>query len=77
MPDIAAIASAAGMIVNGYAFTNAENGHVRVLNLNSPGSATVLDRDGTVLETSMDDMEVGIVQEYYRNNREFLEEDHA
>ncbi|KFI93958.1 DUF7723 family protein [Bifidobacterium stellenboschense] len=77
MPDIAAIASTAGMIVNGYAFTNAEDGHVKVLNLNSPDSAIVLDRGGNILETSMDDMEAGIVQEYYRNNREFLEEEHA
>lgn len=77
MPDIAAIASTAGMIVNGYAFTNTEDSHVKVLNLNSPDSAIVLDRGGNILETSMDDIEAGIVQEYYRNNREFLEEEHA
>ncbi|MBT1170433.1 hypothetical protein [Bifidobacterium sp. SO4] len=77
MPDIASIASSAGMIVNGYAFTDTDNGHIKVLNLNAPGSALVLDREGNVLETSMDDIEVGIVQEYYRNNKEFLEADHA
>ncbi|MBW3080017.1 DUF7723 family protein [Bifidobacterium saguinibicoloris] len=77
MPDIAAIANAAKMIVNGYAFTNTNDGHIRVLNLNDPDSAVVLDRSGDVLETSMDDMEAGIVQDYYRNNREFLEDDHA
>ncbi|KAB8287514.1 hypothetical protein DSM100688_1601 [Bifidobacterium ramosum] len=77
MPDIASIAGSAGMIVNGYAFTNTDDGHVKVLNLNAPESALVLDHDGNVLETSMDDMEVGIVQEYYRNNKEFLETDHA
>ncbi|MBT1181330.1 hypothetical protein JS531_04955 [Bifidobacterium sp. CP2] len=48
-----------------------------MLNLNDPDSAVVLDRAGDVLETSMDDMEAGIVQDYYRNNREFLEDDHA
>ncbi|PLS24167.1 hypothetical protein BLI708_08870 [Bifidobacterium imperatoris] len=77
MPDIASIASSAGMIVNGYAFTDTDNGHIKVLNLNDPGSALVLDREGNVLETSMDDIEVGIVQGYYRNNKEFLEADHA
>ena len=77
MPDITTIASAAGMIVNGYAFTNTAEGRVKVLNLNAPTSALVLDREGAVLETSMDDMEVGIVQDYYRNNKEFLEADRA
>ncbi|NMM97839.1 DUF7723 family protein [Bifidobacterium olomucense] len=77
MPDIDSIASGAGMIVNGYAFTGDDNGHIKVLNLNAPDSALVLDREGNVLETSMDDMEVGIVQDYYRNNKEFLEVDHA
>ncbi|MBT1166717.1 DUF7723 family protein [Bifidobacterium simiarum] len=77
MPDIEAIANAATMIVNGYAFTNTIDGHVKVLNLNAPKSAVVLDSTGRVLETSMDDMEVGIVQDYYRNNREFMEVSHA
>ena len=77
MPDITTIASGAGMIINGYAFTDTPDGHVKVLNLNAPVSAVVLDREGAVLETSMDDMEVGIVQDYYRNNKEFLEADRA
>ncbi|KAA8826407.1 hypothetical protein EMO92_01940 [Bifidobacterium reuteri] len=75
MTDIRAIADSAGMIINGYAFTPVDNGHVRVLNLNVPTSAAVLNSDGSLLETSMDDMEIGIVQEYYRANKEFL--DHA
>ncbi|MBT1162613.1 MULTISPECIES: DUF7723 family protein [Bifidobacterium] len=77
MPDIAAVAGAAGMIVNGYAFTRTEDGHVKVLNLNSPDSAVVLDDEGNVLETSMNDLEVGIVRDYYQNNKEFLETAHA
>ncbi|TPF77526.1 MULTISPECIES: hypothetical protein [unclassified Bifidobacterium] len=77
MLDVKAIASTAGMIVNGYAFTNTVDGHVKVLNLNAPSSALVLDHNGNVLETSMDDLEIGIVQEYYRNNKEFLEMSHA
>lgn len=77
MPDIEAIVNAARMIVNGYAFTDTDDGRIRVLNLNDPDSAVVLNRAGDVLETSMDDMEAGIVQDYYRNNREFLEDDHA
>ena len=77
MTDVEAIARTASMIVNGYAFTLTGSGRVRVLNLNAPDSAAVLDRDGDVLETSMDDIELGIMQEYYRNNREFIEVGHA
>lgn len=73
MPDIEAVASGANMIVNGYAFTSAPDGRVRVLNLNAPLAAAVLDRDGRVLETTMDDIEAGIVLGYYRDNEEFME----
>lgn len=77
MPDIEAVASGADMIVNGYAFTREGGGRIRVLNLNAPTTAAVLDGEGRVLETSMDDMELGIVQSYYLNNKEFLEVGHA
>lgn len=77
MPDVEAIASTSDMIVNGYSFTREDGGRIRVLNLNSPTTAAVLDEEGKVLETSMDDMELGIVREYFRSNREFLEVDHA
>ena len=77
MPDIEAVASTADMIVNGYAFSQEDDGRIRVLNLNSPTTAAVLDSEGNVLETSMDDMELGIVQGYFLNNREFLWANHA
>lgn len=73
MPDVESVASGANMIVNGYAFTSAPDGRVRVLNLNAPLAAVVLDRDGSVLETTMDDIEAGIVLGYYRDNEEFME----
>ena len=68
MPDILSIADHADMIVNGYAFSKS-NDSVRVLNLNNPASA-----DGKVLETTMDDIELAIVQDYYSRNRKHLEE---
>ena len=77
MPDIEAVASTADMIVNGYAFSQEDDDRIRVLNLNSPTTAAVLDSEGNVLETSMDDMELGIVQGYFLNNREFLGANHA
>ena len=73
MPDLLQIADTADMIVNGYAFTKA-NGQIRVLNLNRPSSACVLSPDGTLLETTMDDIELSIVQDYYTRNRACLEE---
>lgn len=58
------------MIVNGYAFSRfGEN--TRVVNLNT-GSATVLLPNGVVSETSMDDIELEIVGDYFRRNAQFM-----
>ena len=64
MNNIIEIADNADMIINGYAFTkDAES--IRVLNLNNRAKAVCLDKNGKVLETSMDDIEIGIVKQYY------------
>lgn len=73
MPDILKIADDANLIVNGYAFSK-DKDLLRVLNLNHPDSACVLALDGSVLETTMDDIELSIVQDYYARNRKYLEE---
>ena len=70
------IADAADMIVNGYAFTIADD-VVRVLNLNLPVSAAVFSSDGEMLETSMDDIELCIVSDYLQRNARILEDAHA
>lgn len=72
MPEIEKVAQGANMIVNGYAFTAAENGWVRVLNLNAPDRALVLSESGDLLETSTDDIEAKIVRDYYLENKEFM-----
>ena len=69
MADIKQVADAADMIVNGYAFTRCTEGY-RVLNLN----AAVFSKDGKVLETSMDDIEVRIAGDYLEKNRKFMED---
>lgn len=74
MPDVLKVADAANIVVNGYAFTRKGN-QVHVLNLNRPVSACVLSNDGDVLETSMDDIEIEIVQDYYARNRDFMEDE--
>jgi len=63
------------VIVNGYAF-NRLGDNVRVLNLNT-GDAAVLLPDGTISEASMDDIELEIVQDYYRRNSKFMAGDNA
>ena len=62
MDKIKQIADQADMIINGYAFTREEN-RIRILNLNNPEKALVISEDGTVLETTMDDIEICIVTE--------------
>ena len=76
MPDILSVADHADMIVNGYAFSKS-NDSVRVLNLNNPASACVLSADGKVLETTMDDIEIRIVLDYWNSDREFMEDEDA
>ena len=63
------------MIVNGYAF-NRLGENVRAVNLNT-GGAVVLLPDGTVSEASMDDVELSIVQDYYRRNSKFMAVENA
>ena len=73
MPDILKVADEADLIVNGYAFTKCGEGY-RVLNLNRPERAVVLSLTGEVLETTMDDIEIRIIKEYYQKNKKYLED---
>lgn len=76
MDKIKEIADRANMIVNGYAFTR-EGNLIRILNLNNPDKALVISDDGKVLETTMDDIEISIVIDYWENDREFMEGEDA
>ena len=73
MIDYMKVADQADMIINGYAFTK-ENELIRVLNLNNTDKSVVVDKTWKVLETSMDDIEIQIVLNYLKNNKEFMEE---
>ncbi len=73
MCNILDVADAADVIVNGYAFTKVGD-NVKVLNLNKTEKAAYLNQAGEVLETSMDDIELCIVLEYYQRNRKYMEE---
>ena len=76
MDKIKEIADKADMIVNGYAFTR-ENYQIRILNLNNLDKALVISADGKVLETTMDDIEIRIVLDYWNSDREFMEDEDA
>ena len=71
MIDMKKIAEKADMIINGYAFTIIQSG-IQVVNLDR-GTACVLDKNEQVIESSMDDIELDIVNGYYQRNKRFLE----
>lgn len=73
MRNIREIADAADVIVNGYAYTK-DGENIRVLNLNNPEKSAYLNRAGEVLETSMDDIELEIILDYYKKNRKYMED---
>ena len=73
MINIKEVADNADVIVNGYAFTKCDLGY-RVLNLNRPSKAAVFSKEGEMLETSMDDIELRIAKNYLEQNRKFMEE---
>ena len=72
MMNIKQIADAADMIINGYAFTR-DDMFIKIINLNKPEKALVIAEDGKVLETTMDDIEIGIVVDYWLDNKDFME----
>lgn len=73
MSEIEKVAQSADFIVNGYSFF-CQDEYIRILKLNNPERAAVLDKAGVVLETSMDDIEISIVQAYWEKNKQFAEE---
>lgn len=75
--EINSIVDKAQMIVCGYAFSQAENGFIHIVNLHAPYHALVMDRNGETLETNMDDIEINIVLKYWRRNKKLLEEAYA
>ncbi|MBR1642145.1 MAG: hypothetical protein IJ683_07475 [Butyrivibrio sp.] len=75
MPEekLQAVADNAKMIVNGYAFTCREDGFVSILNLGHPDCAMVVNREGEIIETNMDQIEQKIVLDLCRRNLQFME----
>ena len=76
MPEkrVREIADKAKIIVNGYAFSELEDGLISILNLNHPDCAMVVKRDGEIIETNMDPIEQKIVLELCCKNLQFMED---
>ena len=75
--EIKAVAEKAMMIVCGYAFSKTEEGLIRVVYLHPPYHALVMTREGDVIETNMDDIEISIVQKYWKRNKNLMEQTYA
>lgn len=73
MVDIHKIAAEADVIIDGYAFLRMESGY-RVMNLNVPDKVTVFAPDGSILETTMNDIELHIAQKHLDAARKYMED---
>ena len=62
--EIKAVAEKAMMIVCGYAFSQNEEGFIRVVYLHPPYHALVMTSEGEGTETNMDDIEISIASKY-------------
>ena len=63
----------AQFVVAGYAFTKREDEFISILDLNSPNHAALIDANGNVLETNMDDIELEIViNNYWAINKKYI-----
>lgn len=69
------IADKADVIINGYALLKENGVGYAAVNLNQPGHATVFKADGSVIETSMDDIEITIARKYMKQGLKYISED--
>jgi hypothetical protein len=72
--DIDKIVEDATMIVCGYAFSKLEDGHIRIISIEPPYHAAIIQTDGEVLETNMDEIETEIVNDYWKRNKKYMED---
>ena len=72
--DLLTIAENADMIINGYAFTERNDGLISILNLNHPDCAIVINKDCEIIETNMDPIEQQIVLDLSIRNLQFMED---
>ena len=76
MFDIEKAANEAEVIIRGYAVETFNDG-IRVLSLNNGYGVAVLRKDGTLIETNMDDIEVSIAREVMFDALKYMEPENA
>ena len=74
MLNLERVIEQADMISLGYAFT-IKGPFIRDLNLYNPECAAVIEHDGAVVETNMNDRELQKMLQVYQKNKEFLQVD--
>jgi hypothetical protein len=72
--DIEKIIDNAIMIIYGYAFLKQEDGNIRIISIESPYHASVIQENGEILETNMDDVELDIVNDIWKRNKKYMED---
>ena len=75
--ELLKVSSDADMIVCGYAFTKTEDSNIRVLDLKEPHHALLMSPQGEILETTMNDVELSIVEGNCDKNRKYVEGSYA
>ena len=70
--DLEEIAEKADIIVSGYAFTKQGDEFIRILNLEHPDCAMVINNQQEIIETNMDEIEQKIVLNLLKKNFQFL-----
>lgn len=76
MIDLKKIADEAEVIIAGFAFTPCEEG-IRIFNLNNARGVAIVQRDGTLIESNMDDIEYAVAKKYFKKAKPFMEEGNA
>ena len=74
MVRVEIVADRADVIINGFAF-EAVGKDIKVTNLNCIDHAAVFSQDGTLIKTSMDDIELVIVTGYLANAVKYMDDD--
>ncbi|MCM1318452.1 MAG: toxin-antitoxin system, toxin component [Bacteroides sp.] len=74
--ELELIVEKASFIVGGYAFSNMGNDTVSIIDLNQPHHAAIINMDGDIIETNMDDIEIEIVVNKYwaTNKKQIIEQ---
>ena len=76
MIDLKKVADEAEVIIAGFAFTPCEEG-IRIINLNNGRGVAVVQRDGILIESNMDDIEYAVAKKYLKKAKPFMEKDNA